>query len=45
MDEKKIFGTQDANLTVRIVYTLEGKFGEYECVVAKQQDDSWKVVL
>lgn len=45
MDEKKIFSTQDANLTVRIAYTLDGKSGEYECVVAKQQDDSWKVVM
>ncbi len=45
MDEKKIFSTQDSNLTVRIAYTLDGKTGEYECVVAKQQDDSWKVVL
>ena len=45
LDEKKIFSTQDANLTVRIAYTLEGKSSEYECVVAKQQDDSWKVVM
>lgn len=45
MDEKKIFSTQDANLTVRIAYTLDGKSGEYECIVAKQQDDTWKVVL
>ena len=45
MDEKKIFSTQDSNLTVRIAYTLDGKSAEYECVVAKQQDDSWKVVL
>lgn len=45
MDEKKIFSTQDSNLTVRIAYTLDGKSGEYECVVAKQQDNSWKVVM
>ena len=45
MDEKKIFSTQDSNLTVRIAYTLDGKTGEYECIVAKQQDDSWKVVM
>ena len=45
MDEKKIFSTQDSNVTVRIAYTLDGKTGEYECIVAKQQDDSWKVVM
>ena len=45
MDEKKIFSTQDSNLTVRIAYTLDGKAGEYECIVAKQPDDSWKVVM
>ena len=45
MDEKKIFSTQDSNLTVRIAYILDGKSAEYECVVAKQQDDTWKVVL
>ena len=45
MDEKKIFSTQDSNLTVRIAYTLDGKSSEYECIVAKQQDDTWKVVM
>jgi hypothetical protein len=45
MDAKKIFSTQDANLTVRIAYTLDGKKAEYECIVAKQQDDTWKAVM
>jgi hypothetical protein len=43
MDSAKIFSTQDANLTVRIAYELDGKAAEYECTVGKQKDDTWKV--
>ncbi len=44
MDPTKIFSTQDSNLTVRIAYKLDGKSAEYECIVGKQQDGSWKAI-
>ena len=44
MNPTKIFSTQDSNLTVRIAYKLDGKSAEYECIVGKQQDGSWKAI-